>query len=279
MRELVFFYTQNENLYWSAKKSVEKIKKVNILACMKIVQKTFSYCLKPTTPQKSLFACYAGCARFVYNYGLGLIKKAFEQKTSIPTYEDIANLLPQLKEAPNTKWLKEVHSQILQQSIKDLAKALKMFFRSKNEKQRWGFPKFKRKGVNDSFRFPQNVVCANGKVYLPKIGWVSYFDSQPIVGIIKQAVVKRQGERWFVHIACDIEIDVPMKQINPNKAIGIDLGLLQFATLSNCEVIENPRFFKESLDRLRFLSRGHSRKQKGSKNSKKSAAKLGKTPS
>ena len=109
---------------------------------------------------------------------------------------------------------------------------------------------------------------------MPKVGWVSYHDSRPIQGIIKQAVVKRHGNRWFVHIACEIKIDVPMKRINPESAIGIDLGLLQFATLSNGEVIENPRFFKESLDRLRFLSRNHSRKQKGSKNSKKSAAKL-----
>ena len=76
---------------------MESIKKIAILACMKIIQKTFSYCLKPTTLQKKLFAQYAGCARFVYNYGLGLIKKAFDQKTAIPTYEDIANLLPQLK--------------------------------------------------------------------------------------------------------------------------------------------------------------------------------------
>ncbi len=74
---------------------------------MKVIQKTFTYCLKPTGRQKTLFAQYAGAARFIFNWGLSGIKKAFDAKEKIPSYTDIANQLPQLKDAQETQWLKE----------------------------------------------------------------------------------------------------------------------------------------------------------------------------
>ncbi len=95
---------------------------------MKVIQKTFTYCLKPTIKQKTLFAQYVGAARFIFNWGLSGIKKAFDGKEKIPSYADMTNQLPQLKEALETQWLKEVHSQVLQQSLKDLDLVLNAWF-------------------------------------------------------------------------------------------------------------------------------------------------------
>ena len=241
---------------------------------MKSIQKTFSYRLKPTSPQKTLFAQFAGSARFVFNQGLAQIKKAFEEKVKIPTFTDIANQLPLLKKSPETGWLKNTHSQVLQQSLKDLESALKHFFRRVRAKQKPGFPRFKCKGIKDSFRYPQGIKCVNGKIYLPKIGWVTYYDSQSIKGTIKQAVIKRRGEHWYIHIVCLIEKDIKPKELSFDKAIGIDLGLEHFAYFSNGQIVENPRFGKNGLKKLAWYQKKHSHKKKGSNNRKKSVIRL-----
>ena len=188
----------------------------------------------------------------------------------------MTNQLPQLKEALETQWLTEVHSQILQQSLKDLDGALRHFFRRIKKKLKSGFPRFKCRGVKDSFRFPQGVKCLHGKVYLPKIGWVSYYNSRPIEGDIKQAVVKRHGDRWFVHIVCSIGIEIPSKNPPYENVLGIDLGIKQLAVFSNGDVIENLHFLKVDLKRLAKTQRSLSRKKRGSKNRKKSAKRVGK---
>lgn len=241
---------------------------------MKSTQKTFSYRLKPTSMQKTLFAQFAGSARFVFNYGLAQIKKAFEEKLKIPTFVHIANQLPLLKKSPETAWLKNTHSQVLQQSLKDLENALKHFFRRVKAKQKPGFPHFKCKGVKDSFRYPQGIKCENGKVYLPKIGWVAYYNSQPVEGTIKQAVVKRRGAHWYIHIVCLIEREIKSQELSFDTAIGIDLGLEHFAYFSNGQIIENPRFLKHDLKKLACYQKRHSRKEKGSNNRKKSVIRL-----
>lgn len=94
---------------------------------MQVIQKTFSFRLKPTSVQAILLAQFAGSARYIYNFGLALIKDALDKKQKVPTYTDIANKLPFLKRSPETAWLKAVHSQILQQALKNLESAFKHF--------------------------------------------------------------------------------------------------------------------------------------------------------
>ena len=124
----------------------------------KIIQKTYKYRLKPTGLQEALFAQFAGCDRYVYNDGLLKIKSAFAEGVSIPTYYELAGMLPALKRSEATSWLKAVHSQILQQSLMDLCRALFAYYTGKKKKKLVGFPKFRRKGQHDTFRFPQTVV-------------------------------------------------------------------------------------------------------------------------
>ena len=239
-----------------------------------VIQKTFLYRLKPTSVQKTKNMQFAGARRFVYNYGLNLVKNAFDKKLKIPSYTDIANTLPLLKKSPDTNWLKDIHSQVLQQTLKDLETALNHFFRGLKTKKKIGFPVFKKKGKNDSFRYPQGVRCDSGKIWLPKIGWVAYHDSRLLEGVIKQVTVKRQGIHWDVAIVCEIEQTVIMAPIIAEKTIGIDLGLSHFASISDGSVIENPSFLKKELRKLAYLQRSLSRKKKGSNNRKKSVVKV-----
>ena len=190
-------------------------------------QRTYSYRLKCTKQQREELSKAAGCARYVYNYALRLIKAACEQGKKVPSCVEIDKMLPELKRA--ARWLKEPPSQILQQALRDLERALQAFFRDNKGKR--GFPGFKKKGRRDSFRCPQNVRVHEGKVFLPKIGWLSMRYSRSLEGIIKQATVKKSGEHWYIHIVC--QIDRVVEKVKVEKAVGIDLGLLSFASLSN----------------------------------------------
>ena len=227
------------------------------------IQKTYSARLEPNKEQLILFAQFAGCARFVFNYALGLIKQALDNKQTVPSYTDLANLLPKLKKAENTAWLREVHSQILQQTLKDLESARKHFFRRLKNKENPGFPKFKKKGMKDSFRFPQGVKLNKGRVYLPKIGWVKYKDSQAIEGSITQVTVKRESKHWYVHIVCKITKKIEQASLTSTQAIGIDLGLLVFAYFSDGTIIDNPKYLKSDLKHLKRLQRRLTRAKKG----------------
>ena len=108
-------------------------------------------------------------------------------------------MLPQWKK--ELVWLKECHSQVLQQSLKDLESAFKNFFQ-----QRADFPKFKKKGLKERFRFPQGCKLEqqNNRLYLPKIGWVRYRNSRDVIGEIKNVTVSHKCGRFFVSIQTDL---------------------------------------------------------------------------
>lgn len=179
-------------------------------------------------------------------------------------------MLPTMKRAESTAWLKEVHSQLLQHSLKDLESAIKHFWRRLKEKKGSpGFPRFKKKGMHDSFRYPQGVKLEETHIFLPKIGWVRYKNSRSIQGAIKQTTVQREGERWFVSIVCEFEQKVRQVLVSIERSVGIDLGIKHFAYLSTGTIIENPRWLKLGLERLQKAQRILCRKKKGSNNRKK----------
>lgn len=200
---------------------------------------------------------------------------AFEKQAQLPTYKKLAMQLPIMKRSEGTKWLKAVHSQVLQQSLKDLDAAMSHFFRRlRSKKQPLGFPRFKRKGQHDSFRYPQGIKIEDRHLYLPKIGNVRYKRTREVEGKVKQVTVVREGERWFVSIICEYEKEV--KQIKPTlqKVVGIDLGLKHFAYTSSGEVVKNPGILKKNLQKLRIEQKKLSRKKKGSNNRKKAVKRV-----
>ena len=226
---------------------------------MKKIQ-TFRFALRPDHNQDVFFRQCAGACRFVYNRALALEIARHDAGEKRLGYVGTTALLPLWKRETETVWLSGIPSQILQQSLKDLDRAYRNFF-----EKRAGFPKFRKKGENDAFRFPQGVKLdeRNARLFLPKVGWVRYRKSRTVLGTVKNVTVRRSGDRWFVAIQTEREVETP---VHPEPGIaGIDLGVARFATLSDGTVFEALDFQKEE-KRLKRLQRALSRKKKGSKN-------------
>ena len=190
----------------------------------------YRFALRPDPDQERLFRQCAGACRFVTNRALALeIERHAAGETRLG-YVGTTALLPRWKREPETVWLSFLPSQILQQALKDLDRAYRNFF-----EKRAGFPKFRKKGENDAFRFPQGVKLdeQNARLFLPKVGWVRYRKSRIVPGTVKNVTVRRSGDRWFVAIQTEREVETP---VHPEPGIaGIDLGVARFATLSDDE--------------------------------------------
>lgn len=246
-----------------------------------IIRKAFFYRLKPKKSQLFQLANFAGACRYIYNKGLEERKKAYEEESLSLRYFDQNRNLTKLKREEKTHWLKEIHSQVLQQALKDLDQSFQNFFRRVKQKQTPGYPRFRCKGIRDSFRYPQGVKIQNNQAYLPKIGWVKFRKSREIQGTLKQTTISRRGENWYISFSCEIEIDPPKVAITEEKAVGIDVGLIHYGVLASGKsnehiVIPPPKFLKKLLPRMRVLSKRLSQKQKGSQNWKKAKRQLAK---
>ncbi len=183
-------------------------------------------------------------------------------------YNQQAAQLPEIKEV--SPEYKDIHSQVLQDTLRRVDKGMKAFFRRVKAGQTPGYPRFQGKGRYDSFCYPQvGFSLENGKLILSKIGPIKVKQHRPIVGTIKTATIKREGEHWYVIMSCEVE---QMKQTPyTDLAIGIDMGLLHFVTTSDGDTIENPRHFRKSYGHLKKMQRAHSRKKKKSNRRRKAA--------
>ena len=227
-----------------------------------LIRRAFKFELKPDGRQACQIGKFCGCARYVYNRTLSLEKSlcAKDDKHSF-RYAEVTKRLPEWKN--KHPFLKDCHSQVLQQSLKDLDRAYTNFF-----EKRANFPKYKKKFQQDSIRFPQGVELdeVKQKIRLPKIGWVGYRKSQDIIGTIKNVTVIRRGDKWDVSIQTEYE-DNPPAPISSD--IGIDMGVKHFATLSDGKVFEPLSPFKREREKLAKLQRKLARQKKGSRNSRK----------
>ena len=233
------------------------------------LRKAFKFEIMPNGAQIRKMKQFCGCSRFVFNRALAYQNEQYEADKSFKfSYAKIANLLPHWKK--ELPWLKDCHSQVLQQSLKDLESAFKNFFTKRS-----AFPKFKRKGEKDSFRFPQGCKLEqqNKRIYLPKIGWVRYRNSRDVVGEIKNVTVSQKCGRFFVSIQTECEYETPTHQ---GGEIGIDMGIVRFATLSNGEYFEPVNAFKTHKGKLAKLQRRLKNKIKFSRNWQKLKAKIAK---
>ncbi|MBP4132865.1 RNA-guided endonuclease InsQ/TnpB family protein, partial [Gallibacterium anatis] len=234
-----------------------------------LLRKAFKFEIMPNGEQSRKIKQFCGCSRFVFNRALAWQNEQYQQDNNQKfSYSKIANLLPQWKK--ELSWLKECHSQVLQQSLKDLETAFKNFFQ-----QRADFPKFKKKGVKESFRFPQGCKLEqqNNRLYLPKIGWVRYRNSRGVVGEIKNVTVIHKCGRFFVSIQTEFEYEIPTHN---GGEIGIDMGVIRFATLSNGEFFAPLNAFKIYKGKLAKLQRQLKNKVKFSQNWQKLKAKIAK---
>ena len=194
---------------------------------------------------------FSGFYRFVWNKALSLIKdRMYAQRTDkminthlpqfykqpdfLPRYEDTARYLTLWKHLEEYIFLKSVHSQILQQSLKDLYKSIDSAFTKGNEIR---FPSFRKKGkLPDSFRYPQGFKIKGNRAYLPKIGWVRFFKSRDIQGKPKNVTVRHYADGWHISIVAEREIDISKKRTD--NPVGIDVGVKKIVTLSNGNILQ-----------------------------------------
>jgi putative transposase len=212
---------------------------------------------------------FAGACRFVFNQALALQKAKYEAGNKKLSYADLCAELLTLKSS--NPWLGESPSQTLQQSLKDLERSYTNFFAKRAD-----FPRFKKKGLSSSFRFPQGCKLdqANNRIFLPKLGWMHYRNSREVLGEVKNVTVSHSCGHWYISVQTEREVsDV----IHPStSAIGVDMGIAQFATLSDGHVFAAVNSFKQKQKRLARYQRTFSRKVKFSQNWKKQKSKIGK---
>ena len=240
------------------------------------IHKAYQFRLYPNEEQIALIHKTFGCTRFVYNYCLDL-----KRNNKYLTKFDLIKELPGLKK--DYSFLKEVDSCSLQNAITDLMVGFGLF-----EKGFGGYPKFKKKGVKESFRTSFVTSSYKGTVYenikvdlkrrvieLPKLKEVKirgYRNLDKLPGRILNATIKEIGIRFYVSVCVEEEIKLPEK--TTNKAVGIDIGVKNLVVTSNKEYYGNPRYLDKYERKIKRLQQELSRKIKGSKNYIKSKKKL-----
>ena len=266
------------------------------------MKRGYIYRIYPDKEQKTLLEQHFGGVRFLYNRSLSIKNLMYSRFKINITEIDLNNNLTLLKELH--PWMKDLNSQSLQQTNRNLLTGFKNFFEGNG-----AFPiKKSKKDNNFSFQVPQNyqINLTSSKVYLPKVGWMKvvlhrdFLDKKFIENelvtkevdgeiildqklnkefkILKTLTVSRTSAgRYHVSILIDDHVPEPeLIAFTEETTIGIDVGIKSFATLSSGEIIENPKFLKNSLMKLKKLQRSVSRKQKGSKNRRKAIAQLAK---
>lgn len=239
------------------------------------IQKAFKVRLEPNQKQQTQINKTIGCARFVYNRFLVLRKELYETEKKTLNYNGCSQQLTLLKK--ELTWLAEVDKFALQNSLKNLETSYKNFFEGlKKSSKKVGFPKFKKKhGFKQSYKTNftnNNIEVREQYLKLPKLGWVKFRKSQEITGkLINVTVSRTKDGHYMASILCETEID---KYPDSSKELGLDLGIKSYLVASSGEEIDNPKYYKKHLRKLKKAHKNLSRKKKGSSNRVKAKIKL-----
>ncbi len=228
----------------------------------------YRFRLYPTKEQERFLRQEAGNIRFVYNYFLSLAKREYETNNKKWNYYEYKKLLSKLKK--EFSFLKLSNSQSLQESLKNLDKAFKNFFKGLRD-----FPKFKKKKDINSISIPQHFKIESNKVKIPKLKTSIKFKKHRVIGweIKSISITITPSGKYYLNVLTDREIKLLPKT---NKAVAIDMGLTDFIVTSDSQVIKNPKHFKKLERRLKLWQRRLSRKEKGSNNFKKFSIRVAK---
>jgi putative transposase len=232
------------------------------------MHKAYKFRLGPTKSQRTKMERTLDLCRWTYNQTLAYRKNAWENEhRSVSKYET-HNLIPSWKvEKPE---LGEVFSQVLQNVQERVDLALKAFFRRVKSGEDPGYPRFRGKGWYDSFTYPQfGFKFEACKLHLSKIGDIKIKLHRQIEGKIKRLTIRRSATgKWLACFSVETA-DVPHPPWKDGSVVGIDVGLESFATLSNGEKIENPRFFRTEEMELVRIQRNLSKAPRGTSERKK----------
>ena len=230
---------------------------------MKIIHKSYKFKITPDNEQKILLAKHFGACRFVFNHYLNGRKETYLEEKKSLNYYDNANDLTKLKKEEKFVWLKEINSQSLQSSLRNLDTAYNNFFRKETR-----FPRFKSKYDKQSFTIPQSVYIEEGKLWIPKFKkGIEINIHREIEGKLLFATISKSTTgNYYVSITCEMEYQAFEKT---NSIVGIDTGIKDLAILSDGMVYENIKTLKTNLKHLKHKQRQLSKKKKGSRNREK----------
>lgn len=231
--------------------------------------KAFKYRLYPTSEQAKAIDQTFGVCRLVYNLGLEIKMRAYQEQRVIVSAYDLQRQIKDLRE--EYAWVKSVSREALDASLNNLGRAYDKFFSGS------GYPKFKKKSGRQSYSVKGRAVRLNtdeNMISIPKISNISIRLSRPVLGDIRTSTVsKTPTGKYFISILAEDGNLIAFSHKSGN-AIGIDLGITTFATLSTGEKVDNPKYHKNAGERLKTLQRKASKKKKGSRNHKKALAKV-----
>ena len=219
-----------------------------------LVNKAYKFRFYPNKAQRSLIAKTIGCSRFVFNHFLEKWNNTYKETGKGLSYNSCSAELPALKN--EFEWLKEVDSIAVQSSVKYLADAFSRFFKEQNNPPRF---KSKRNPVQ-SYTTKQtngNIRIVGNKIKLPKLGNVRFAKSAEVNGRILNATVRRTPSgKYFVSVLVETDVQELPKT---NSFVGVDVGLKDFAIISDGTCIQNPKYFRTLEEKLakaqRILSR------------------------
>ena len=240
--------------------------------------KTYKYRLYPTRKQTEKLNWTLDTCRILYNSALVDRKNSYEQTGESLSYSKQAGILKHDKLI--IPYLKDIHSQVLQDVLIRVDKAYKAFYRKLKEKKgKAGYPRFKAEGRYDSITYPQMPgfeLTENG-LRLSKIGTVKLKKHRNYIGTLKTCIVKKQANKWYACLNVEYSIAVPKKTvIHTDKIIGFDMGINTFAVCSDKSEIITEKYYRNSEKKLIKTQRELSRKKKGSKNRIKARIKVAK---
>ncbi len=222
------------------------------IVCRERMKKAYQFRIYPNKNQEVKLNRTLTTCRHLYNESLAerkrqaelnRIKKEFDVfPWGTPewiSYEYQANDLSESK----TDFQKEVHSQVLQNTLKRLDRSFKNFFNG------FGYPRFQGRNRYNSFAYPQmGFSIKDGKLNLSKIGTIKIIQHREIEGKIKTCTIKKDIDQWYVSFSCEIE--KPIIPVEIKTETGIDVGLSSLITMSNGQEIESPEFLRESENRF-----------------------------
>jgi putative transposase len=248
-----------------------------------LVQRAYQTELDLNDRQVTACRRHAGAARWAYNWGLRVKQERYRTTKKSPTAIELHRELNALKKT-EIPWMYSVSKCAPQEALWNLDAAFQQFFRrcALKKQGKWqgklGYPKYKtkKKGIG-SFRLTGRIVVSEKAIVLPRLGCLRLKERNylPTSGEVKilSATVSEQAGHWYVSVQVEEEQVVPE---NTGAVVGIDLGIKSLATLSDGEVIPNPRHLKRRLKKLKRMQRVVSRRKKGGKNRKKAVRKLAK---
>lgn len=229
--------------------------------------KSFKTKISPNNKQRTLFLKHAGTARHSWNWGLAICNEALEAKQKIPSAIELHRRLVRDVQSANA-WYYEVSKCAPQQALRNLTLAFSHWFKVQGRRK----PRFKKKGVKDSFYLEGSISVRGNCIKLPRIGWVKCHEILPSTAPKNVTISQRAGE-WYISFKVEFE---PQIIATRRDVVGVDVGINSLATCSDGRVFENVKAYRKSKRKLAHLQRAVSRKTKGSKNRAKAVRKVSK---